>query len=344
MSGPLVTVLMPARNASAHIETAIRSILGQTWRDFELLVIDDASEDDTAERVNRFRDPRIRLLKNAQRLKLSGSLNIGIREARGTWIARMDADDIAHPARLARQLRFLNRHPDVSICGTAVDTFGGETVGQRLKYPEHPDCVRAFSLFHCPFAHPTVVFRKKDFVELNLFYDVSFYPTEDYELWARALVHLRGANLPAALLKYRRHASSMTGAEWTDMDRQASRVQARLLAALGLPSDTHSAERHRAWSMGRIEPSVECLREAESWLIAIKKANESCRLYTAEALDCVLAERWFVLAMACASAGMEIWRCYVESPLTGSGWSKIHRASILGASIVKHARIAHQHV
>lgn len=335
MSAPTVTVLMPARNAAAHVEEAARSILAQTFRDFELLVVDDASEDDTVARLKALGDPRIRIISALRRLKLAGALNLGIREARGALIARMDADDIALPRRLEKQTAFLRDHPEIAIVGSDVLAFGAGPE-QRLRYPRDPDEVVAFALFNCPFAHPAVMFRRAPFVERNLLYDVAYYPTEDYELWSRALRELRGANLPEAQLRYRRHAASMTGSDWSDMDRQAARVQGRLLAELGLPSEEGAAARHRAWATGRIAPTEAALKDAEAWLLRVRDAARG--RMDEQALMEVLADRWFTLAMACAPAGMTVWAMFQESPLAGRGLGKMHRASVLAASILRRSR------
>lgn len=335
MSAPTVTVLMPARNAAAHVEEAARSILAQTVRAFELLVVDDASSDDTVARLEALGDPRIRIVRAPERLKLAGALNLGIREARGALIARMDADDLALPRRLEKQAEFLRDHPEIAIVGSDVLAFGAGPE-QRLRYPSDPDEVVAFALFNCPFAHPAVMFRRAAFIDRNLFYDVSYYPTEDYELWSRALRELRGANIAEALLRYRRHAASMTGSDWSEMDRQAARVQARMLAELGLPSDAESAARHRACATGRIEPTESALRDAERWLLRVRDAARN--RIEESVLMRVLADRWFTLAMACAPAGMTIWAIFQESPFAGRGFGKMHRASILAASIVRRAR------
>ncbi len=337
MNAPRITVLMPAHNAARTIADAARSVLAQTWSDFELLVVDDASTDETTTILESLADPRLRVRRAAERLKLAGALNLGMREARGEFIARMDADDISHPTRLAKQLAFLEQHPDVGLCGTAIRTFGDGS-SERLDYPRMPEQVRAFALFNCPFAHPTVMFRKTVFLKHSLFYDVSYYPTEDYELWERVLRIVRGANLPDVCLRYRRHAASMTGSDWPEMDRQAARIQARMLDRLGLPCDEPSASRHRAWAAGRIEPSIDALREAESWLRRIVETNRDARLFDPSALADVVSERWFTLAMRCAPAGESIRKCFAASPLSGRGIRRIRRIATLAASIVRRSR------
>jgi hypothetical protein len=337
MKPPRVTVLMPAHNAAATIAEAARSILAQSWRDLELLVVDDASSDETVSILESLRDPRMRVVRSSERLKLAGALNLGLREARGEYIARMDADDVALPNRLALQIHFMDSHPDIAICGSSVVTFG-DAASERLTFPTSPEDVRAFALFNCPFAHPTVMFRRELFLQRELFYDVTYYPTEDYDLWSRALRELRGANLPNVLLRYRRHAASLTGALWTQMDRQAARVQARLLGELALPHDEQSAQRHRAWATGIIEASLSALRDAEAHFQRILLANKSTMIFDSKALARVVAERWFTLAMQCASAGWAVWSCFARSPLSGGRLSRLRRGAILAASIARRAR------
>ena len=118
---PQITVLMPVHNGGAFLPEAVDSILAQTFSDFEFLIIDDASTDQTVAYLQDLREPRVRFLKSEQRLRLAGALNLGLDHARGEWIARMDADDISFPDRLSRQLDFLAKHPNVGICGGRIN-------------------------------------------------------------------------------------------------------------------------------------------------------------------------------------------------------------------------------
>ncbi len=177
---------MPVYNGESFLQVTIESLLGQTYTDYELLIVDDGSTDKSQEIIKRFSDPRIRVLTNPQRLKLSGALNRGIQESSGMYIARMDADDIALPDRLGKQVEFLDANGHIGLCGTWIKRFGTGGGGVE-KYFTASDQVKAYALFDCPFAHPSVMFRKDLFVRYGLRYDGSFYPTEDYELWARAL-------------------------------------------------------------------------------------------------------------------------------------------------------------
>jgi glycosyltransferase involved in cell wall biosynthesis len=334
MNAPAVTVLMPARNAGATLREALESVCAQTFRDFELLVIDDASEDRTPEILAAWRDPRLRVLRNDERRKLAGALNRGLDEAQGELVARMDADDRMRPDRLARQVSFLARHPDIACCGGWARTFG-DGARKTLEYPADPEAIRAFALFYTPFAHPTVMFRRERFAREGLRYDGSFYPTEDYELWSRTVFRFPCANLPRVLLDYRVHARSMTGGEWSDMDAQTVRVQAGILARLGIEPSDEESRLHRAASLGQLPAVAASFARVEGWLSRLEEANRERCLVESDALLDVLNDVWFRTAMsAVREMGGAAWDAYRASRLAGVGRrARLHRWTVHGAAL-----------
>jgi glycosyltransferase involved in cell wall biosynthesis len=179
-----VSIIMPVRNAAGFVRDAVDSILAQSFKEWELLVIDDQSDDDSAAIVAAYDDPRIRLVCPGERLHFAGSLNHGIREAAGDLVARMDADDVSLPHRLAEQVAFLDANPNVALCGTWARTFGlGKST--QLRPPATDDAIRAALYFDCPFVHPTVMWRQSTLKPEAMTFDASFYPAEDFELWDR---------------------------------------------------------------------------------------------------------------------------------------------------------------
>lgn len=319
MSPPKVTILMPALNAEAFLPETLASIWAQTFVDFELLAIDDGSTDRTPEILAACRDPRLRVLRNETRLKLSGALNRGLDEARGEWIARMDADDLMRRDRLALQVAHLERHLEIGCCGGWARTFG-EGPRKTLKFPGGAEHVRAFALFYSPFAHPTVMFRREQFGKEGLRYDGSYYPTEDYELWSRALARFPCDNLPRVLVDYRVHGKSMTGGEWSDMDAQTVRVQRRMLAQLEIEPSEAESRLHRAASMGQLPAAPETFAQAEAWLLKLEEANQKRAVFDLEALVDVLNYVWFRTAMAAVrDLGGAAWKEYRRSRLATLG-------------------------
>lgn len=208
---PLVSVVMPVYNGEKYLKPAVASILNQTFRDFEFLIINDGSTDRTGEILRDYKDPRIIIINNENNLGLVRSRNKGLDAARGKYIATIDADDVALPERLAKQVNFLNRHREIGILGSyyyQVD-YPGRKV-KMIPLPENDLQVRWISLLGCPFGHSTIMLRRDILVRNKLHYDASFPVAEDYELWTRVLKYTRGANLREPLLIYRMHGENVT--------------------------------------------------------------------------------------------------------------------------------------
>ena len=204
---PLLTVLMSVHNDRGYLPAAVDSILGQSFGDFEFLIVDDGSTDGSGDYVARLRDPRVKVLRNEQNLGLTRSLNRGLDVAAGLYLARMDADDVAVPDRLARQVEFLDAHPRVGIVGSSrvlIDEAGA-VVGHAPAVERDAD-IRWKCLLGNPFAHPAVMLRLDVLNAHGLRYDENYRTAQDYELWSRLLAVTRGHNLPEPLLQYRLRA------------------------------------------------------------------------------------------------------------------------------------------
>lgn len=331
---PEITILMPVHNGAAYLEEALASMCHQTFPDFEFLVIDDASTDHSAAVVTAFNDPRIRLVQSRARLKLSGALNLGLDEARGELIARMDADDISLPSRLAEQRRYLLDHPDVGLCGSWI-RYLGHNHGKILERPVQHDQIRAFLLIDTPFAHPTVMFRRSWFNRDRLRFNGEFFPTEDFELWTRALEQFKGANIPRPLLQYRVHGSSLTGSDWSTMDEQALRIITRQLQHLGLAPLTGELKFHRQLCMGRLDMTRETLDQAEAWLLRLVDANHAKPHYDPAALQQVLSEVWYRACLHSAHLGFWVTTRYVKSPLAHGDRKVAGRSWFIKAAALK---------
>lgn len=208
---PKVTVLMAVYNGERYLTEAIDSILCQTFQDFEFLIVNDGSSDSTREIILSYDDSRIRLVDNECNLGLARSLNRGLELAAGQLIARQDADDISEPERLAKQVAFMETHPDVALLGTWYKKIDAQ--GILLGHREKPcDClqIRWSLLFFCPFVHSTVMLRKVAVLSQIGFYNEAITYAEDYELWSRIARCLPVANLNEYLVKFRVNPWSMT--------------------------------------------------------------------------------------------------------------------------------------
>lgn len=173
-----ITVLMSVYNGVTYLRNAIDSVLTQTISNFEFLIIDDGSSDNSLEIIEGYDDSRIRVIKNRDNIGLTQSLNKGLKLARGEYIARIDSDDVCLPSRLERQLEFMVQNPQVGVCGSWIIVMkdSGEYV---RKFPVSHDAIQCFMLFKTPLAHPSVMIRKQVLIKNQLKYDPYFLHAED---------------------------------------------------------------------------------------------------------------------------------------------------------------------
>ena len=198
---------MSVHNDLRYLPQAVDSILRQSFDDFEFLILDDGSGDGSGKYLATQTDPRVRLVRNETNLGLTRSLNRGLDLARGDYVARMDADDVAIPQRLARQVGFLESHPEVGIVGSSrvlIDEAGD--VVAHAPAAETDGRIRWKCLLGNPFAHPAVMIRRDVLDRHGLRYDERYRTAQDYELWTRLLAVSKGHNVPEPLLHYRLRA------------------------------------------------------------------------------------------------------------------------------------------
>ncbi|MDO8639216.1 MAG: glycosyltransferase [Candidatus Daviesbacteria bacterium] len=202
---PLVSVVMPVFNADRYIHKAIESILNQTLKNFEFIIINDASVDKTLQIIYEFKkkDKRIRLINNKKNLQMAQSLNLGVNEAKSGLIARMDQDDISLPDRLKIQYDFMQSNPSVAIVGNDIIIIDeDDKITGKRTYPTISNELKKILFRYSAFAHPTVMFRKSAFKEVGG-YNVEKYPCEDIDLWFRLGKKFEFASIPSFLFKYR---------------------------------------------------------------------------------------------------------------------------------------------
>lgn len=233
MNAPRTTVLMSVHNGGRWLRAAVESVLAQTWRDFEFLILDDASTDASAAQIESFDDPRIRLIRLPENIGLTRSLNRGLREARGELIARQDADDLSAPERLATQVAFLDAHPNVALVGAQARLIdaGGHSRGVR-DLPLESASIRWLSLLDNPIIHTAVLARAAVIRDELGGYDESFPCCQDYNLWARVLVRGMVGNLPERLVAVREHGGSISATRQAEAAEMVRRVVLNLVTTL----------------------------------------------------------------------------------------------------------------
>lgn len=225
---------MAVHNGAPFLKTAIQSILLQSFADFELIVVDDASTDETARILESYADNRLLVIRNSENLGFTRSLNKALERASGEYVARMDADDISIPSRFEKQVEFLDGHPNVGLLGSAYNrmTLSGRRLGGPVRKPGSDIEIRWAMLLENPFCHPSVMLRRQILVNHDLAYDPEFSTTQDYQLWVRMLDHCEGANLQDPLLFYRMHGKAVSWSRREVQQRNSMRVSQSAIQAV----------------------------------------------------------------------------------------------------------------
>jgi glycosyltransferase involved in cell wall biosynthesis len=267
VSFPRVSVLTAVRNSLPFLNEAIESILAQTFGDFEYLVVDDDSTDDSwaAIRQQAGRDSRIRAMRNPIQLGAAETLNVALRLARGKHVAILDADDIALPERLQRQVEFLDRHPDYAAVGSAVRLIDATDAALRNEtYPTHPASARWNLLFGASLLHSASLYRRELLIRAGGYSRQHGYLC-DYELLCRLVTYGQIGNLPETLACYRRH-DRQTSTEHNSLQTgQMLLLQYALQRRwLGLNLDLATFRMLRNWTFGQTP------RDADTTLAAIE--------------------------------------------------------------------------
>lgn len=236
---PLVSVVMPVRDGGEFLAVAVQSILGQSLGDLELLLVDDHSSDDAIERLSRS-DHRLQVFSH-EGTGVSSAFNAGLARARGQFIARMDADDIALPERLEQQVAFLGAHEEVDICGACVEIFSKQPVaGGNARYQawlnacRTPEAIRREMFIESPIPNPTVMLRAEVLRRLGGFQDPAW--PEDYDLYLRAdALGMKMGKPAACLLRWREHGGRLTRTDERYSQKQFQAAKAHYLAKNRLP-------------------------------------------------------------------------------------------------------------
>ena len=200
----LISVVLPAYNVQDTIGESIDSILSQTFTDFELIIINDGSQDNTEEVIHAYSDKRIRYYRNEKNEGLIYTLNRGLDLAQGKYIARMDADDVSLPTRFEKQVKVMEESPNIVVCGTQIIPFGVDTAKRfSLFLPEESEDLKNLLFIQTCFAHPTVMVRRQVLIDNEVRYDADYPHAEDYKMWIDLSLLGEFYNIQEPLLKYR---------------------------------------------------------------------------------------------------------------------------------------------
>lgn len=296
MMKPLVSVVMPVYNADKYVVEAIESILSQSYTNFELIVVNDASTDDSAIKILQIDDKRIKFLENEINSGIVFSRNRGLNIANGKYIAIIDSDDIALPMRLEMQVAYLESHPNCGICGSyykIIDQYGHKMLS--FKVPLASKDNKTFLLFNVPFCQSTIMMPAQ--IAKKFMYRDGFDIIEDYEIALRISKQYDVCNLPTCTTLYRSHGENITIGKRAQMQAVRKKLDAEVLRDLNISFSTLELELHSNFINGcydyfKDEESMEAL---ENWLMRYFEYIKGIKDYNLIFLRKMIAIRWWNL-------------------------------------------------
>ncbi|MCK9265913.1 glycosyltransferase [bacterium] len=315
---PKVTVITPVYNGEKYLDEAIQSILNQTFSDFEYIVINDCSTDKTGEILKKYlkEDARVKLLQNETNKGVCFSLNRGLREAKGEYVAIMDSDDISLPQRLEKQVSFMDSHPEIGVCGSWLEFFGNKIYVWKT-IPQHNDIFVGL-LFGSMFGHPTVIMRKSVLLDLKALYSEEHRAAGDYNFWVRlGICCVRFANIQEVLLNYRFHSANISTTKRNLQKENAQNSLIILLKKLGVEPTTEELRLHSLLKKG-IAVSRSEVKDVSLWLNKLVEANKNSKLCSESALSILLAKRWFSLCYRSSRRVPLIFTIYFSNKISKS--------------------------
>ncbi|QSV56226.1 MAG: glycosyltransferase [Dolichospermum sp. UKL201] len=314
---PQITVVMPVYNGEKYLDTAIKSILNQTFTNFELVIVDDASTDSSVKIINSYQDERIKLIQNNINLGIPTTRNKCLQASSGEYIAVLDCDDYAYPSRLAEQFEFMENNPDFGMVGSWVELMDDhDNLTGEVWNEEEPDQkIPCRLLFHNYFAHSAVLMRRSaiNAVEINGEVYRKDYPNaQDYDLWVRISKKFKVWNLPKVLIKYRVHSHCISLKAANLVEKLTCKIVTDQINDLGIQPTDKELALHRqigSYNPQEIDTSIEYMKEVANWLTILRNANNNTGLYNHHDFNQVLADlQLFIFCHCLKQQEMELHR------------------------------------
>lgn len=303
MSKPEVSVIMPVYNAAPYLREAIDSIVAQTFQNWELILLNDGSTDDSLQIAQSYTDSRFKILDSEKNHGLIYQLNRGMEAAQGRYIARLDADDISFPHRLQMQYDFLEMHNEIGLLGGVAEIMGTE---KQIAFSQKHDDILIELLYHNPFVHSTIMFRKEIFVANTNGFNAEYKHAEDYHMWHLLAQKTRLANLPHVLVSYRAHENQVSRIYENGLHSSADKVRLKFISAiLNQDLSEDNCEAHLALIKGalpNVRPNV-----VKQWADFIKDRNN---ILDDKKLNDFLEHRLNIYVK-----GYFLWFSYCKNPL-----------------------------
>lgn len=307
MPSPLLSVIIPVYNAEQYIKDAVASILNQTYKNLELIIIDDGSTDNTLQIVTSIQDKKIVLVKNKINRGQIYTRNLGLKMAKGMYIGMFDADDIAYPDKYETQIAFLEKNKDVGMLGSWARFIDAD--GKRMKggwqLKAKPEMIPSIMLFKNYFLQSAVVYRKECIH--NFSFKEGFDIGEDYVIWLEIIEKYKAWNLQKYLVDYRIHPESVTNSRPELQLEKEKEIFRQQLAKLGIEATEEELDLHLLIKGKNPAIDTKTLKEIERWLLKIGAYNDKSMRYDKKMLSRTIFNRWL---KACKNYGLHMRMFY----------------------------------
>lgn len=315
MNTPFLTVIMPVYNGQAYLNAAIDTVLNQTFKNFELIIIDDGSTDNSEEIIRQYTDPRIRFLKNDKNRGVAYTRSRGLTEAKGDYLAWMDCDDLISPEKFEKQLQFLQENPDIGICGTWWVRFG-EGRPRVLKSPTDPEIIKASLLFY-PAINPATAMMRMSYVnQFNLKYDHRLLIAEDYDFYFEASFHFPMQNIGEVLYSYRASETSIMK-KFSDQEAKMMEfhkiIYSKAFDKLQIEKTEENFIKHRRVKSSFLFNNWSDFKKNFEWLLLLKSQNNKTKVYDCKAFDEVLGTMFYFISKKSSQLGLSVFFFYLKN-------------------------------
>lgn len=309
---PLVSVVMSVYNGEVYLDEAIESVLNQTYKEFEFIIINDGSTDNSLDIINSYNDKRIVLVNNDLNKGLIYSLNKGIEMSKGEYIARMDADDICLPERFEWQVKQFLEQPGAVIIGSDYYLLNGEK-NTYIKNRNDSDYQKAVLLFAPCFCHPTVMIRNI-FKEKNIYYNLNFIHAEDYKLWTDLYAIGDFLNVGRPLLKYRHHLQQLSNHKHETQLSISKEIRRQYLQQLNFKLSEREFEILNTIGNNMFIKSFGLLKDIENCLLRLKEENRVNKKFNESSFNKFLYKFWLD-SCGNTNLGMKAFRFFFSSEI-----------------------------
>lgn len=311
---------MPVFNGQKYLRNSIDSILNQTYKNFEFIIINDGSTDATQSIILSYKDIRIRYIKNDTNLGLIHTLNTSIKLAKGNYIARMDADDISLPNRLQHQLEFMLLNPNVGVCGCNYYQFSGLIKKHNTAFYKH-DEILGYMLFNSSIIHPSLLIKKEVLQNYSPVFDSNYKHAEDFELWAKLIFTTKFSAIKTTEFQYRLHKAQVTTVHKTEQINSANKVRKTMLQKAGFIFSESEFKTHCKIGSSQLFKSITELQHVEDWLKKLLEQNKTLQIIDELIFNNIIGKQWYD-SCGNTSLGIKAYNLYFKSQL-----KNLHKAS-----------------